>query len=316
MSYLDNLLFSLSVTAPIFLVMAAGWLLRRIHWIDDTFVETGSRLVFKLALPALILTSLVDLDLSTWVDPRHVGFGMAATLISFVVLWIVSAWWPGTGPDRGVFVQGAFRGNLGIIGVAVCASLYGQTGLAVGSILLAGMTLLYNILSVFALTAASGRGAASWRSIVSNLVRNPLIVSILLGLLLAALKVPVPDLILTSAAYFGQMTLPLALLCVGATLSLNSLRLGSAPTIAATVVKLVILPVVFTLAAIPLGFDALQLGTLFAMFASPTATVSYVMARSMNGNHQLAANIIALTTLVAPITLSLGIYLLRTLDMI
>lgn len=316
MSYLENLLFSLSVTAPIFLVMAAGWLLRRANWIDDAFVETGSRLVFRLALPALILTSLVDLDLSTWVDPRHVGFGMGATIISFVVLWVISAWWPGSGPDRGVFVQGAFRGNLGIIGIAVCASLYGKTGLAVGSVLLAGMTLLYNILSVFALTAASGRGATSWRSIASNLLHNPLIVSILLGLLLAGLKVPVPELILTSADYFGQMTLPLALLCVGATLSFDALRLGSAPAIVATAVKIAVLPLVFTLAAIPLGFDALQLGTLFAMFASPTATVSYVMARSMGGNHQLAANIIALTTLLSPITMSLGIYLLRTLDIV
>ncbi|BES73739.1 AEC family transporter [Marinobacter nanhaiticus D15-8W] len=316
MSYLDNLLFSLSVTAPIFLVMAAGWLLRRVHWIDDTFVETGSRLVYRLALPALILTSLVDLDLSTWVDPKHVGFGMAATMVSFILLWIVSAWWPGSGPDRGVFVQGAFRGNLGIIGIAVCASLYGKTGLAVGSVLLAGMTLLYNVLSVFALTAASGRGGASWRNITSHLLHNPLIVSILLGLLLAAFKVPVPDLILTSAAYFGQMTLPLALLCVGATLSLSALRLGSSSAIVATVIKLVLLPLFFTLSAIPLGFDALQLGTLFAMFASPTATVSYVMARSMGGNHQLAANIIALTTLFAPVSLSLGIYLLRTLELI
>lgn len=316
MSYLDNLLFSLSVTAPIFLVMAAGWLLRRVHWIDDTFVETGSRLVYRLALPALILTSLVDLDLSTWVDPRHVGFGMAATVVSFILLWVISAWWPGSGPDRGVFVQGAFRGNLGIIGIAVCASLYGKTGLAVGSVLLAGMTLLYNILSVFALTAASGRGGTSWRNITRHLLHNPLIVSILLGLLLAAFEVPVPDLLLTSAAYFGQMTLPLALLCVGATLSFNALRLGSAPAIVATIIKLALLPLVFTLAAIPLGFDALQLGTLFAMFASPTATVSYIMARSMGGNHQLAANIIALTTLFAPVSLSLGIYLLRTLELI
>ncbi|WP_148864649.1 AEC family transporter [Marinobacter fonticola] len=316
MSYLDNLLFSLSVTAPIFLVMAAGWLLRRIHWIDDAFVETGSRLVFNLALPALILTSLVDLDLSRWVDPRHVGFGMGATVASFVALWLVSAWWPGSGPDRGVFVQGAFRGNLGIIGIAVCASLYGKTGLAVGSVLLAGMTLLYNVLSVFALTAASGRGSTSWRSIAHGLVRNPLIASIMLGLALAALQIPVPELILTSAAYFGQMTLPLALLCVGATLSLNALRMGSATAIVATAVKLVALPLIFTLAALPLGFDALQLGTLFAMFASPTATVSYVMARSMSGNHQLAANIVALTTLFAPFTLSLGIYLLRTLNLI
>lgn len=316
MSYLDNLLFSLSVTAPIFLVMAAGWFLRRLKWIDDAFVETGSRLVFNLALPALIVTSLVNLDLDSLVNPRQVGFGVAVTVASFVLLWIVSAWWPGSGPDRGVFVQGAFRGNLGIIGIAVCASLYGNTGLAVGSVLLAGITLAYNILSVYALTASAGRQHTSWRQIVQGITRNPLIISILLGLTLAAFKVPVPDLILTSAAYFGQMTLPLALLCVGATLSLDALSHGTAAAFVATALKLVVLPIAGTLAALPFDFSPMELGTLFAMFASPTATASYVMARTMGGNHQLAASIVALTTLLAPISLSVGIYALRTLGLI
>ncbi|MGP4845301.1 AEC family transporter [Marinobacter sp. 1Y8] len=318
MSYLDNLLFALSVTAPIFLVMGTGWLLRRIGWITEDFEEVGSKLVFKLALPALILTSLVDLDLSSTVNPQHLGYGVATTLISFLVLWVISAWWPGSGPDRGVFVQGAFRGNLGIIGLAVCASLYGKSGLAMGSILLAGMTLFYNILSVFALQAASGRGQTSWRHVTLGIVKNPLIISILSGLLIAALKIPVPKLLLTSAAYFGQMTLPLALLCVGATLTLSALRHGSIPALIAVLIKLVLLPVILTGGAIAFGFDfnATELGTLFAMFAAPTATVSYVMARSMGGNHQLAASIVALSTLLAPITLSIGIYLLRSLALI
>ncbi|TBW54884.1 AEC family transporter [Marinobacter halodurans] len=316
MSYLDHLLFSLSVTAPIFLVMATGWILRRIHWIDDAFVETGSRLVFNLALPALIITSLVNLDLDSLFSLRQVGFGVAVTLASFVLFWIFSAWWPGPGPDRGVFVQGAFRGNLGIIGIAVCASLYGNTGLAIGSVLLAGITLTYNVLSVYALTASEGRQRTSRRQIARGILLNPLIISILLGLTLAAFRIPVPDLVLTSAAYFGRMTLPLALLCVGATLSLDALSHGTVAAFVATALKLLVLPLVGTLAALPFGFSPLELGTLFAMFASPTATASYVMARTMGGNHQLAASIVALTTLLAPVSLSLGIYILRSLALI
>ncbi len=315
MTYFDNLLFSLSVTAPIFLVMAAGWLLRRLRWIDDHFVETGSRLVYSLALPALIITSLVKVDLGEMVHPRHVGYGVVASLASFLVLWLISAYWPGPGRDRGVFVQGAFRGNLGIIGVAVCASLYGSTGLAIGSVLLAGITLTYNILSVYALSA-SGSSRLSMSALVKGMLRNPLIISILIGLLLAGLKVPVPDLILTSAAYFGQMTLPLALLCVGATLSLDALRHGSALAFTATAIKLVAIPLLLTLGAIQFDFSPLELGTLFAMFAAPTATVSYVMARSLGGNHQLAASIIAMTTLFAPVSLSVGIYVMRSLGLI
>lgn len=309
MTYLDNLSFALSVTAPIFIVMAAGWVLRRINMIDGGFVETASQLVFKVALPTLIFLNLAQLEIATVLDPGQLLFGLGATVAGFVLLWLVSGWLGMAPADRGVFVQGAFRGNLGIVGIAVCAQLYGGEGLAVGSVLLAVLTFSYNVLSVYALSAAAG-GATQWRQIWLGILRNPLIISIVAGTTVGLLKLPLPGLLVQSGDYFSAMTLPLALLCVGATINRQAWRTVSPLAVWAVALKLLILPAVYTGIAIALGFKGLLLGTLFAMFAAPTATVSYIMARAMGRNADLAASLVALSTLLAPVTLSLGIYLL------
>ncbi|WP_097459339.1 AEC family transporter [Mangrovitalea sediminis] len=311
MNYLQILIFAFSATAPIFLVLVVGWVLRRTGLIDDPFVETASRLVFTVALPSLIFVNLVQLDLSHTVDGRQLLYSLIATLVGFFLLWWGSGPLITRGEDRGVFVQGSFRGNLGIIGIALCARLYGAQGLAAGSLLLAVMTLSYNVLSVFALTASQGRSTLPWGQILRSILRNPLILSILAGVTVAAFHWKLPGLLMTSGHYFASMTLPLALVCVGASLSSEAISDGSRITLTAVAMKLVILPALMITGAALLGFRGMPLGTLFAMFAAPTATVSYVMARALGGNAKMAASMVALTTLISPLSLSLGLYFLR-----
>lgn len=315
MSYLDNLGFALSVTMPIFLVMAVGWFLRLVEIIDYAFVETGSQLVFKVALPTLIFLNLVQLELTSVFSPAQLALALGLTMAGFVLLWRLSGWLRLAPPDRGVFVQGAFRGNLGVVGMAVCASLYGAEGLAVGAVLLAVMTFLYNVLSVYALAAATG-GTTPWRKIWWGILRNPLIISILLGTAAILVDLQLPPLLVQTGDYFSAMTLPLALLCVGASINREAWRSVSSLSLWGVALKLLILPAAYTGIAALFGFEGVLLGTLFAMFAAPTATVSYVMARAMRGNSELAAGIVALSTLLAPITLSLGIYLLSAWELI
>ena len=309
--YLSNLGFALSAVAPIFLVLAVGWVLRKVRMIDEPFVETASRLVFNVGLPSLIFVNLVTLDLNQVMMPHQLAYGLAATVAAFLLLWLASGYFVRDAADRGVVVQGAFRGNLGIIGIALCAQLYGQSGLAMGSMLLAVLTFSYNVLSVFALSAAGSTGGLPWAQILRSIVRNPLILSIVAGVIVAAIGWRPPEILLTSGHYFGAMTLPLALVCVGASLSSASLRHGSGLALVSVSLKLLWLPVLMTAGAVLLGFRGEPLGTLFAMFAAPTATVSYVMARAMGGNATLAASLVALSTLLSPLTLSLGIYALR-----
>ena len=148
-------------------------------------------------------------------------------------------------------------------------------------------------------------------SICKSVVKNPLIISVLAAVPFAVFKISLPGWLQASGEYLAAMTLPLALICIGGTLSLASLRKSGDRALSASLVKMVSLPLLTTLGAWLCGFRGPELGILFLYFASPTAAASYVMVRAANGNHELAAAIIVITTLMAAITTNIGIFVLQ-----
>ncbi|MYL23766.1 AEC family transporter [Halomonas alkaliantarctica] len=306
---------TLDVTLPVFAMVFVGLGLKRLGWIDAAFISTASALVFKATLPTLIFMSLVQADLSVALNPPLLLFFALATLVQFLLSWI---WAHYRVPyaDRGVYIQGAFRGNCGIVGLALAAAMYGSYGLSAGGVLLGVVILTYNVLSVIALAAFQPNQGADWRSLWVKIVTNPLIIAVIVAVPFAALTLPLPSWLLTTGDYFASLTLPLALICIGATLSVSSLREESQAALGASLLKMVVLPILATLAAWLVGFSGQELGLLFLFFASPTAAASFVMVKALAGNTALAANIIAMTTLMASVTVTLGIFLLRGLGWI
>jgi len=302
---------TLEITLPVFAMVFIGLGLRWLGWIDTPFIHTASSLVFRATLPTLIFLSIIRADLSSALNLRLLGFYLLATLVSFAIAW---AWavWRVPREDRGVYVQGAFRGNCGIVGLALAANLYGHFGLSAGGILLGLVIISYNALSVTVLAAYQPGQTTNWKKIIRDILRNPLIIAVCLSVPVAWLDISLPGWMMTSGDYFASLTLPLALLCIGATLSLNAIRGDSRAAFSASLMKMVILPAIATAMAWLAGFHGPELGLMFLFFASPTAAASFVMVRAMGGNDRLAANIIALSTLMASVTVTLGLFILRS----
>ncbi|KJK18437.1 AEC family transporter [Pseudomonas sp. 2(2015)] len=301
---------TLNITAPVFAMLFMGVLLKRIKAINDGFIHTASSLVFNVCMPALLFLGIYHADLTAAVKPGLLVFFVVATLGSFALAWGF-ALWRCPREDRGIYTQGGFRGNNGVIGLALAASMYGDYGISLGAILAGLVILLYNSLSSVVLAVYSPSMKSDPWSICKSILRNPLIISVLLATPMAYGQVPLPNWLLTSGDYLAQMTLPLALICIGGTLSLASLREIGGLAVSASLVKMIWLPVIGTLAAWLCGFRGAELGILFLYIGSPTAAASYVMARAANGNHELAASIIVITTLMAAITTNIGIFLLQ-----
>jgi len=301
---------TLNITAPVFAMLFMGVLLRRIDAINDNFIQVASSLVFNVCMPALLFLGIYHADLDAAVKPGLLLYFIAATFGSFALAWLIAIW-RCPKEDRGIYTQGAFRGNNGVIGLALAASMYGDYGISLGAILAGLVILLYNSLSVVVLAVYSPTLKSDPWSIFKSILRNPLIISVLLATPLAYAKLALPNWLLTSADYIAQMTLPLALICIGGTLSLASLRASGRMAVSASLVKMVWLPLVFTFGGWLCGFRGAELGILFLYIGSPTAAASYVMARSSNGNHELAASIIVITTLAAAVTTNIGIFLLQ-----
>lgn len=317
MDYWQQLVFVGSITLPVFSLVFIGIWLKWRNKIDDNFTVKSSYIVFNLALPVLMFAAIVRTDISQIGNPRLIIFALAMALLSFVFLWFGSRAFIADRKNLGVFVQGCFRSNLGILGLAFCVTTFAEEGLAVGALLLAIITPLYNILSIYALThAASEDSKLDGWILFKGVMTNPLIVAILLALPFAYWQISLPNVVMRSIDYLAAMTLPLALICIGGSLSVQALKQTQRLSWAAVIIKLLLMPAVVAILAYLVGFRGVELGCLILMFGSPTAAASFVMVRSIGGNHTLAANIIALTTLISLFSISIAIYLLKVFALI
>ena len=283
-------LTTLTITAPVFAMLFLGVLLKRINWINDNFIHTASSLVFNVTMPALLFLGILHADLHSALKPGLLIYFAVATLLSFALAW---GWaiFRCKREDRGIYTQGAFRGNNGVIGLALAASMYGDYGISLGAILAALVILFYNTLSTIVLAVYSPVIKSDPWSICKSVVANPLIISVIVAAPFAYFQIGLPGWLEKSMQYLADTTLPLALICIGGTLSLAAL--------------------VATLGAWLLGFRGPELGILFLYFGAPTAAASFVMARAAEGNHELAAAIIVITTLMAAVTTNIGIFVLQ-----
>lgn len=310
--FLDTLEFSVSVTGPIFVILGLGAWLRRIGLLNDAFIEVGTRLVFTVTLPALLFISVAKTHLDTSANFPLIGFGMGATLLAWGLGELAARVAVHEARDRGVVVQGIFRSNMAIIGLAYCVNAYGEPGLAAASLYVGLVTILFNVLSVVTLHS-SLHASQDLGRLLRSVAMNPLIIGIVLALPFAISGLRLPAVLLQSGEYFAGMTLPLALLCTGAALDFRSLRHDPRDAVLAAAGKLLAVPVLFVGAGAALGFRGMDLGILLLMSSAPSAAAGYVMVRAMGGNAALAANIIALTTVGSLFTTSTGIVLLKSM---
>ncbi|MEH6649098.1 MAG: AEC family transporter [Motiliproteus sp.] len=313
--FFDTLAFSFSITGPIFVVLALGVILNRQGMINDNFVETGSKLVFNITLPLLLFINIIKTDLDQAANLPLIGVGLVGTVLAYLLLELTAKHRVQPASDCGVVVQGGFRSNMGIIGLAYCANAYGNEGLVTASLYLALVTILFNVLSIITLNRSLQRDTGLSGTLL-GIVRNPLILGILLALPVAWANIELPQVFIRTGEYFAHMTLPLALLCTGASLDFSALRHNMSNALIAALFKLGLVPLMITVGGIWVGFRGMELGVLLLMASAPTSAASYVMVRSMGGNTALAANIIVITTLGSLLTTSISVTLLKGLGLL
>ncbi|WP_413112472.1 AEC family transporter [Thaumasiovibrio sp. DFM-14] len=308
--FISNLYEAFNITSPIFLMLILGIVLKKRQIITPAFIDTGSKLVFNLTLPAMLFLSIVKTPIGQAADLHLLSFALISNALIWGILMLATHWSPYPFAVTRVMVQGAFRANTGIIGVALMSNAYGEQGVAASAYYVAVITLLYNVLAVICLTPSGSHSNPG--KMIKLLSRNPLILSILIASTFKLTNIELPDVILISSSYFADMTLPLALLCTGASLDFKQMKLNPWPGLISTTARLIIVPSIIVIAAILLGFRDSALALLFFMSASPTAAASYVMAKAMKGDDRLAANIIAMTTLGFVFTTSAGLAILKS----
>lgn len=316
---MENFIFSVNVTIPIFLVMVLGWFLRQIGMLDEHFVTVANRFNFKVTLPFMLFRDISGVDIRTIFDLKYVLFCALASTACFWLIWGGVKLFLKDKSMRGAFVQASFRSSAAVMGLAFIQNIYGSS--AMGPLMIVGAVPLYNIYSVIVLTfegndAAEGRSTDKIKKACINILKNPIIIGIFLGMIAALLKIQFPTIMDKSINTVAQMATPLALIVIGAGFEGRKALAKIKPTIAASMIKLVVQPLIFLPVAAWLGFSGEKMIAILIMLASPTTPSCYIMAKSMKNDDVLTASIIVTTTLLAAFTLTFWIFVLRTLGYI
>lgn len=297
--------FAFGITGPVLLLLLLGWAIKRLNLVDYHFVAQANALVFNIALPAILFFALSSQPLTVSIDLPLILVGLGGTLLFVAILLLVGRLVPDD--QRGVFVQGSYRGNLAILGIALAVATYGHSVLPLIGLYIAVVTTAYNIVAIWLLNASD---------VGKRIVKNPILIGILAGVLASAINLDIPELLINTGNYISGLTLPLALLCIGATIEFKSLFGHSRSIVLAVFFKLIFSPILFVGLGLLFDLSALQLGILYFMAASPTATASYIMARQMTKHGALAAEIVAVTTTLGVISYTLGIAVLNSFALV
>jgi predicted permease len=304
---------TLSIILPIFIIIAAGWLARRQSFIPETFMGPANRIVYYFAIPAMIFRSVSKASFHDEFSSRVLMISLVCIVVVSVIAWGVASAGKIPRTMRGSFVQSAFHGNLGYIGLAVVFYSLGDAGLARGAIFAGFIMIVQNILAVAVLQIHSNRVGSTTDAVRDNLKRilgHPVILSACGGIVFSLMEIPLPVMAEQSLGILSGMALPLALLLIGATLSFDLMRLRFAPMLLASLIKLIIMPglglLIFTGFSIPIA----EFLPAFILLASPTATLTYVMAKEMNGDAEFSVAVISGCTLMSAIGFSFWLHFL------
>ena len=314
---MQDLVFSLNATVPVFLLMALGLALHKLGQFSETFASAANTFVFRITLPVLLFKELATVDFSQAWNAKFVLFCFCVTLFSIGATFLLSLVWKDRS-IRGEFVQASYRSSAAILGIAFITNIYGNAGMA--PMMIIGSVPLYNIMAVVVLSFLSpeqkGLDKALLLKTLKGIVTNPIILGIAAGLLWSALGLPMPTILEKTVTNLGNVSTPLGLMAMGATFDFRKAFHKLGPSATAAAIKLVGFCALFLPVAVWLGFRNEELVAILVMLGSATTVSSYVMARSMGHEGVLSSSVVMLTTLFSAFTLTFWLWLLRHLGLI
>ena len=313
---MENLIFSLNATIPVFLLMVLGMIFRRLHWIDDVFASKMNKFVFTVSLPVLLFEDLATVDFFQMWDTVFVLFCFGATAAGIMIAAAVSLCF--RKDVRGEFIQAAYRSSAALLGIAFIQNIYGSASIA--PLMIIGSVPLYNITAVLVLTLFKpGQRGMDKKVIVKTLkgiAANPIIIGIAVGLIWSLLRMPFPQIAAKTVESIGATATPMGLIAMGASFDFKRAIGHVRPAVTAAMIKLVGLCAVFLPAAAAFGFRDEKIVAILIMLGSATTVSSYVMAKNMGHEGTLSSSVVMLTTLLSAFTVTMWLYVLRSMALI
>ena len=330
---------ALNAVLPLVLLIFLGYFLRQKNFFSDTFIHMGNKLLFRICLPTMLFVSVYGIE-SLWEIRWDIClYCLAATTVIFLLGAVTAVATTPVPERRGVIAQCVFRSNYAIIGIPLAATLGGDAATAVAAVLAAALVPYFNVLAVLALSIfrkGEGGEKVNGKKIAGEVARNPLIAGVLAGLLVLVIRqwqlsqfgAVVFSLerdlgvVYEVAKDLKAMTTPLALILLGGQFRFSAVRGLFKEIVVGTVWRTVLAPIIGVGGAVLLGHlglfqcGAAEYPALIALYGSPVAVSSAIMAREMHNDEQLATQLLVWTSVVSIVTLFASVCVMMGLGLI
>ncbi len=315
---MSNFIFSINVTFPIFLVILLGYILRQKNFLTEEFVRVANKYVFVVALPIMLFQDISVTDVKKDMNIKFFLYCLIVTIVMFLLVWGIAKITLKDKTMVGAFAQAGARGSAAVLGVAFVENICGSIGMT--PLMIVAAVPFFNILSVIILVFNANtkeeKNYGKIKDACINIIKNPIIIGILLGLFASLIKLDLPVMADRTLEYIARTATPIALLAIGAGFDTKAAIKKIKPALGATFIKLIGLPMLFLPIAYMLDFKSSEMVAILIMLASPTTVSCYIMAKNMDNDDVLTSNVIVLTTLLSSITLTLWILVLKSLGCI
>lgn len=334
---MNNFIFALNATMPIFFVILIGNILRRRNIINKEWIKMSDKLAFKIAMPTILFLDIATMDKMDGGNLKFIAFCMISTTIIFFGIWIIAKIFIKDKTMVGSFAQGSSRGSAAVLGIPFVQNVYGTSGL-VPLMILAAVP-LFNAYSVIILAFSSKSNLKNienldknnnWKSniktrkkvrinyglIFKSILTNPLIIGIAAGFPFFIFGIEIPNIILKTLKTLGNMAVPLMLISIGGDFTLNDLNSRFGISFVATIIKLIILPLITLPIAVHFGIEKSGLLAILIMVGAPSAISGYIMSKNMDNDHVLMSNIVVMTTLFSSVTFTLWLFILKSFNLL
>ena len=316
---MENIIVSFNVIAPVFFLMVLGYLLVNYTSLADRkLTKQANAIVFKIFLPCMLFYNVYQSDIGAEIHSRIKLCIWAAggLLILFVLLCLIVPKVVKQENQQGVVIQGIFRSNYVIFGVAVVQNMYGVKSTTTAAILSAILVPMYNFLAVVALSIFGEKRETDWKKIILDIVKNPLIISSVLGIIFSLLGIRLPTAVDTTVQDLAKLSTPIAFMILGGDLDFSKVKVNLKVASAVLTIKLVILPLIMIPMIVMMGYrDADLLSGLLA-YQTPVAVSSYIMAQQAGADGQLAGQLVVFSSVLSIFTLFVTILILRTIGLL
>lgn len=312
---MESLILAIQVVFPLCAILVVGYIMKRTLKLTLESTNQMNTSVFRCFLPVLLFKNVYTSDLKQDFDPMIVLYALACIGIIYIILCLTI---PKIESDRrkcSVMIQGIYRSNYVLYGIPIVESIFGSDRLGMASVMAAIVIPFINVLSVLVFELFRGT-KMNWGRTVKGVLTNPLVLASAAGLLFMGLKIKLPEPVMVTINYLSNVATPLALFALGAEFHFKSIRKYWKQLLISVTGRLLCVPIICLSIAILLGVRGMALVVLMAVFASPTAVASYSMACAMDGDAELAGQILVLTTVFSIVTIFCYTFLFNFMGLI